>query len=158
LFLEQLFIVRFSSPSLKFHLYGPGSTEKMRDQRNVVWHGVENPYDLPLKLKGGFGLLWDGNSADAPGGSLGKYMQYISHHKLSLYIVSRLPVIVPGFTAAAQLVEKYKIGICVYTLIGLEKQLKSISAQDYLAMQNNMAELARKISKGECLREALLKF
>lgn len=157
LFLESLYMVRFSSPSLQFHLYGPGSTERMREQRNVTWHGVENPYDLPLKLKGAFGLLWDGDSPGILSGSLGKYMQYISHHKLSLYIISRLPVIVPGFTAAAQLVEKYQIGLCVYSLFEIEQKLKAMTAADYLRMQNNMVQLARKISKGECLREALEK-
>lgn len=157
LFLENLSLLSAGSPSLKFHLYGPGVTDKMKDQGNVKWHGVERPYDLPLKLKGAFGLLWDGDTPDKLSGSLGDYMQYISHHKLSLYIISRLPVIVPGFTAAAQLVEKYKIGFCVNSLFEIEEKLKSISAADYLQMQNNMVQLARKISKGDCLKEALEK-
>jgi hypothetical protein len=155
LFLEQLFIVRMTRPSLRFHLYGPGITEKMKDQKGVEWHGVVNPYELPSKLKGSFGLLWDGDSPGVLKGSLGRYMQYISHHKLSLYIISRLPVIVPFFSAAAQFVEKYRIGFSVATLFELEDRLKTISPEEYLQMQNNMTQLAERISKGEGLREAL---
>jgi hypothetical protein len=158
LFLEKLSEVRIPGTLLKFHLYGPGCTEKMRDQEGVEWHGIIDPYDLPLRLKGAFGLLWDGDSADKLSGSLGDYMQYISHHKLSLYIISRLPVIVPCNTAAAKLVEKYKIGFCVDSLLGIEEKLKAMSPQEYLQMQNNMAHLAQKISKGECLKEALGSF
>jgi len=155
LFLEQLSEVRKSCPSLQFHLYGPGVTKKMKDQEGVEWHGVINAHELPSKLKGSFGLLWDGDSPGVPAGSLGHYMQYISHHKLSLYIISRLPVIVPYFSAAAQFVEKYKIGFCIASLFELETRLKGISPEDYLQMQNNMTILAEGISKGDGLKRAL---
>jgi hypothetical protein len=154
-FLEKLHLLRSSSPLLSFHLYGPGRTEAMVKQPNVVWHGVERPYDLPVKLKGAFGLLWDGDSIEKPGGNLGDYMQYISHHKLSLYIISRLPMIVPATAASATLIEKYKIGFVVNSLYEIEEKLRTMSKQDYLRMQDNMVQLARKISTGKCLREAL---
>lgn len=154
-FLEQLHLLESSSPTLRFHLYGPGSTPAMIRQSNVKWFGIERPYDLPLKLKGAFGLLWDGETIEKPGGSLGDYMQYISHHKLSLYIISRLPVIVPAPAASAPLIEKYKIGFAINSLYEIEDKIRSMSRQDYLQMQDNMVELARKISKGGCLREAM---
>jgi hypothetical protein len=154
-FLEKLYLLKEKCPSVQFNLYGQGQTEAMTSQDNVNWRGVENPYELPLKLKGGFGLLWDGDSIDKPGGSLGHYMQYISHHKLSLYIISRLPVIVPAIAASAALVDKYRIGFSVNSLYELEERLKSISIPEYQQMQNNMSRLAQKISRGGCLREAL---
>lgn len=156
-FLEQLHLLEHSSPSLRFHLYGPGSTPAMVRQSNVKWFGIERPYDLPLKLKGAFGLLWDGETIEKPGGSLGDYMQYISHHKLSLYIISRLPVIVPATAASAPLIEKYRIGFAVNSLYEIESIIRSMSRQDYLRMQDNMVDLARKISKGGCLKEAMEK-
>jgi hypothetical protein len=154
-FIEQLHLLEPSSPSLRFHLYGPGSTAAMIQQKNVKWFGVERPYDLPLKLKGAFGLLWDGETIEKPGGSLGDYMQYISHHKLSLYIISRLPIIVPATAASAPLIEKYRIGFSVNSLYDIEGKIKAMARQDYLRMQDNMVQLARKISRGGCLREAL---
>ena len=154
-FLEKLQLLKDKQPALHFNLYGPNETVPMLQQENASWHGSEKPYDLPQKLKGSFGLLWDGDSIDGPGGSLGEYMQYISHHKLSLYILSQLPIIVPSTTAAEELVKKYNIGFVVNDLYGIEEKIKSLSEDEYKQMQKNMQPLAQKISTGGCLREAL---
>lgn len=154
-FLEKLHLLDTGSSSLRFHLYGPGQTQAMLTQKNVSWHGVENPYELPARLNGSFGLLWDDACIEKPCGGYGDYMQYISHHKLSLYILSRLPVIVPAIAASAPLVKKYKIGFSVNSLYEIEEKIKAISASDHLQMQQNMAHLAHKISTGGCLEEAL---
>jgi hypothetical protein len=154
-FLEKLHLLNKDQPGLHFHLYGAGETETMLDQKNVTYHGVENPYQLPGKLNGSFGLLWDGDTIDKPGGSLGHYMQYISHHKLSLYILSKLPIIVPATAASAPLIEKYKIGFAVNNLYEIEDKIKRLPAAEYQQMQINMHPLAEKISKGECLGNAI---
>jgi hypothetical protein len=154
-FLEDLHLLHMKSPLLRFHLYGPGKTDAMTDQGNVTYHGVEKPYDLPAKLTGSFGLLWDGDAIDKPGGSLGHYMQYISHHKLSLYILSKLPIIVPAAAASAPLIEKYKIGFAIENLYEIENKIKEISPDEFQQMQVNMHPLAEKISRGECLGTAL---
>ena len=143
-FLEKLGELSSSGSGLHFYLYGPGSTEKMLSQKNATWMGIEKPYDLPAKLKGSFGLLWDGDSIGEPGGSLGDYMQYISHHKLSLYILSGLPLIVPAIAASAALVEKYKIGIIVKSLYEIEDKIKNVTDDEYQQMKKNMQPLASK--------------
>lgn len=154
-FLEKLGELALSGSSLHFYLYGPGSTEKMHLQRNATWMGIEKPYDLPAKLKGSFGLLWDGDSIGEPGGSLGDYMRYISHHKLSLYILSGLPLIVPEIAGSAMLVEKYKIGISVKSLYEIGDKINSITDDEYQQMKKNMQPLAKKIRAGGCIKEAL---
>lgn len=154
-FLEKLEELASSQPGLHFYLYGPGSTELMRIQKNATWMGIEKPYDLPTKLTDSFGLLWDGDAIDEPGGSLGDYMQYISHHKLSLYILSGLPLIVPEIAGSASLVEKYKIGISVKNLYNIEEKIKSITDDEYQQMRKNMQSLAAKISTGGFIKEAL---
>jgi len=154
-FLDQLHLLRNNRYSLHFNLYGPGQGENMTKQANVTYYGVEKPYDLPGKLQGSFGLLWDGDSIDGPAGSLGDYMQYISHHKLSLYILSNLPLIVPATAASAILVEKYNIGFAVNSLYEIEEKIKNLSQAEYRQMQINMQPLAEKISKGEFLAEAM---
>jgi hypothetical protein len=151
-FLEELH--RLPSP-LHFHLYGPGQTERMSDQRNVSWHGAETPQLLPAKLKGSFGLVWDGDTITSPGGSLGNYMKYISHHKLSLYIVSGLPLIVPCSAASAALVRKYRIGICIDNLFEINDRIDQISEEEYQEFRKNMKGLAEKIGGGGCLKEAV---
>jgi hypothetical protein len=154
-FLEELHLLNVNNSLLHFHLFGLGQTDFMLAQKNITWHGVEKPYELPAKLRGSFGLLWDGDSIDKPAGNLGNYMQYISHHKLSLYIVSKLPVIVAAAAASAPLIEKYKIGFTLNNLYETEDKIKNLSLAEYRQMQSNMGPLAEKISKGECLGNAI---
>ena len=154
-FLEDLELLKAKQPLLHFQLYGPNQTDKMLRQTNTTWHGVEDPYRMPSKIQGSFGLLWDGTSIDGPGGSYGEYMQYITHHKLSLYILSSLPVIVPATTAGEELINKYKIGIVVNSLHEIEGKIKATSQEEYIQMQKNMQPLAQKISTGGCLQNSL---
>ena len=154
-FLEELQQLKGSAPALHFNLYGPGVTETMVMQKNVTFKGIFPPYGLPPKLEGSFGLVWDGDAIDHPGGSLGNYMQYISHHKLSLYIVSGLPLIVPDMAASAPLVKKYGIGITIKNLFSIQEQLDRITADQYQQMKNNLKPLADRISTGKGLELAV---
>jgi hypothetical protein len=154
-FLKDLYLVQKRNPTLHFHLYGGGGGEEAARQPNATWHGIEEPYKLPAKIKGSFGLLWDGTSIERPAGSHGVYMQYISHHKLSLYILCKLPIIAPVRSAGAELIKNYGIGITVNDLYEIEDKIKSIGADDYSRMQGNMQPLAEKISKGKCLADAI---
>jgi hypothetical protein len=154
-FLVKLYMLKAKSPDLHFNLYGSGVTTTMQSQENTTYKGLFNPYELPGKLEGSFGLVWDGDSIEKPGGSLGDYMQYISHHKLSLYIISGLPLIVPEMAASAPLVKKYGIGITIKSLYEIHEKINSLSAEQYQQMRNNMKPLAKKISDGGCLGEAL---
>jgi hypothetical protein len=154
-FIEKLYLLNANEPTLHFHLYGSWHAKSVAEQKNVTWHGVEKPYELPGKLKGSFGLLWDGDSIEEPAGNLGNYMQYISHHKLSLYVLSKLPIIAPVTAASAPLIGKYNIGFTVNSLYEIEDKIKNLSAAEYRQMQLNMHPLSEKISKGECLSNAI---
>lgn len=154
-FLKELHLLESTHPSLHFHLYGPGYASGLMTPKNITYHGTVKPYELPAQLNGSFGLLWDGDKISTPHGSLGHYMQFISHHKLSLYILSKLPIIVPAIAASAPLIAKYKIGFAVHDLTEIEEKIKNLSAADYWQMQMNMRELAEKISQGECLGNVL---
>ncbi len=140
--------------AIQFHIYGPGG-EAISPQPNVVSYGVFTPYELPAKVEGQFGLVWDGESITGPGGSLGEYMKYISHHKLSLYILAGLPLIVPSFAASAALVEKLGIGIAIDSLEQLAARIQAVDAVTYQHMQKNMQPVAERISSGGCIIEAL---
>ena len=154
-FLEQLYLLKGTSPTLHFNIYGPDPTPAMTNQENITYHGVEKPYDLPAKLSGSFGLIWEGNSIERPEGSIGHYIQYITHHKLSLYIISGLPIIIAATAATAVLVEKYRIGVTVKSLYEIEEKIRAISDEDYSQMQVNMQPIAEKISKGSHLSDAI---
>lgn len=154
-FLESLYLLKEKSPDLHFNLYGTGYTEKMKLQENVSYEGVAEPYQMPAVVQGSFGLVWDGDSVDLPGGSLGEYMRYISHHKLSLYILSGLPLIVSEIAASASLVKKYKIGIVIHSLYEINDAIEKISEEDYKQMRKNIKSLAEKISTGGQLSTAI---
>jgi len=156
-FLESLYLLKEKSPGLIFNLYGPGCTDKMSSQDNVHYKGIVEPYKLPGSIEGSFGLVWDGDSIEGAGGSLGEYMRYISHHKLSLYILSGLPLIVPAMAASAPMVLKYKIGVAINSLYEIDTAIEKISEDDYGQMQENMKPLAEKISNGKCLSDAIQK-
>ena len=154
LFLEKLQSLSKRKTPLQFHLYGPGITEKMLS-KNVSWHGIEPPYHLPEKLIGSFGLIWDGTDIESLSGSMGNYIRYNSPHKLSLYILSKLPIIVAAAAATAPLIEEFKIGFTVDDLNEIEGKIRTISESDYLEMQMNMEPLAKKIREGGFLNGAI---
>ena len=142
---------------LQFELYGPGITTEILDQANVQYHGVFDPYELPQKLEGSYGLVWDGDSVYGMKGSLGNYMQYISHHKLSLYILAGLPIITSCSAASAPLIAKYKIGFCVNSLLEITDIINAVTLEQYRIMVNNMAPLANRVAEGKCLSTAINK-
>lgn len=152
------FLAQLQEPSLaslRFRLYGQGVNKAWLQPGRVDWEGTFAPVELPAHLQGSFGLVWDGDSAKGAEGALGRYMQYISHHKLSLYILAGMPVIVSAEAASAILVEKYGIGLVIGSLEELPAQIEKLSEESFSGMRKNMEPLARRISSGKNLRQAL---
>jgi glycosyltransferase involved in cell wall biosynthesis len=152
---KSKFLGHLQTVDLHFNLYGPGITHQILEQSNIEYKGIFDPYEMPEIVQGSFGLVWDGDSAEGIQGSLGHYMQYISHHKLSLYILAGLPVITSCSAGSAELVSKYKIGFCVNNLHEISARIKEIDEQEYKNMVNNLQKLAKRISEGNCLAGAL---
>lgn len=138
-----------------FHVMGAGAEQSLLKIPGVQWHPLMMPRDLPSRLPGSFGLLWDGDEVDGLKGPLGNYFRYITSHKLSLYILAGLPVIVAEEAATAALVKEYNIGVTVSGLVDLAGRINAITLEQYQMMRENMKPLAERISKGECLRSAL---
>jgi hypothetical protein len=154
-FLELSDKLSGSCPEVRFIVYGAGVTEKMRSQESISYLGVHEPYLLPEILEGAFGLVWDGNSLEECAGSYGRYLKYNSPHKLSLYILSGLPVIIWKEAATAEMVLKNNIGFTISSLYEIQEKINALTDQDYLEMANNCRQLATRISKGEFLRAAI---
>ncbi|MET0462840.1 MAG: hypothetical protein ABW007_06790 [Chitinophagaceae bacterium] len=153
-FLEQVEDLVPQSPKVKFHLFGE-ATVRMKEQQNMLWHGSFEPALLPGKLNASFGLVWDGDSINSLRGLAGEYLIYNSPHKLSLYILSGIPLIVPAASASAGLVRKYGIGLIVTDLLSLQSEIEKVSIEEYEQMRNNLVPLAKKISSGQRLKTAL---
>jgi hypothetical protein len=154
-FLEDLHLVTLVNKDLQFFIYGPEETTGMLNQPGVTLKGVCPPYELAGKMEGGFGLLWDGKSIDGAGGSLGDYMQYISHHKLSLYIIAGLPIIAYENAGSAALIRELNIGITVKSIRDIPGTLALLSDDAYQLMRKNLKPIADKISRGDYLLSAI---
>ncbi|MBC7849258.1 MAG: hypothetical protein H7Y31_05960 [Chitinophagaceae bacterium] len=153
-FIEELTSVR-GVDSLAFNIYGSGRTAKITPAPNIHFKGVIPPYTLPASIEGSYGLVWDGDSIDGEGGSIGSYMQYITHHKISLYILAELPIIIYEGAGAAYLIEQYKIGITIHSLNELSSRLAGINDADYKEMVANCKALSEQIRNGSQTRKAI---
>lgn len=112
----------------------------------VVQHGAVHPDDLPARLYSGYGLVWYVDR---------KYQDYTKinvSHKASLYLSAKLPLIVSSSSYLSELVDKYKIGICVDRLDEIPEKL--LSRNDYCKYVNNIEEyIYDSISSGSCFTE-----
>lgn len=147
-FLEKLGEVRERNPELIFNIYGEPVSDALLNSPHVSYQGVFDPYELPLKVAGSFGLVWDGEGVAETQGVMAHYMEYISHHKVSLYILCGLPLIIYEKAGTAALVKRYGIGITIRNLFEIGEKIRSITPEDYERMRTNCRQLALKIATG----------
>lgn len=140
---------------IELYLYGINYDEKKITSPNIKYQGSFSPDEIPEKLDGSFGLIWDGNSTATCDGSFGEYLQYNNPHKLSLYISSCLPVIVWSKAAIADLVKKYNIGFCVDSLGDIKDVLDSMQEEDYARYLENIRDLQEKVIHGYFTKVAI---
>lgn len=152
-FLRSLHNIR----QLQFLLYGPGLQPENLQQSNVTWKGSFPPAALPAIIEGAFGLVWDGDSFYTAEGPLGQYMQYIFHHKISLYILAGLPIIAPAFAGSASYIRENGLGWLVNDLDELPDLVAKITEEEYQAVRYNLKNAAEKLATGQQLKHALEK-
>lgn len=133
--------------NVNFNLYGKGYESKEED-KNIDYKGSFLPEELPSKLEGKFGLIWDGDSIDTCNGFYGQYMRYNNPHKVSLYLVSEIPVIVWSKSAMSKFVEENKLGFSIDSLNDINKKIKKISDKEYDIMKTNCKKISSKLLKG----------
>lgn len=135
---------------INFYLYGIGG-EYIGASENVHYEGKFAPAELPSKLKGAFGLVWDGASTETCNENIGNYLRFNSSHKNSLYIVSRMPIIIWKEAALSKVIEKMGIGFSVERLSEIPEKIAALSEDDYRKMLENVEALAKKLESGESL-------
>ena len=132
---------------LQVHLFGLSFDETCKND-NMIYHGSFPAAELPEKLEGDFGLVWDGPSAETCAGNTGEYLKFNNPHKTSLYISSGLPVIVWKQSAIADFVLKHHVGIAVDSLFELENTIRTISVEEYAQMCENTRMIADRLRNG----------
>lgn len=140
----------------EFEIYGI-NFEYENLPNNVHYKGAFTPDELPNHLQGGFGLVWDGDSAHTCSGMYGEYLKINNPHKASLYLASGFPIIVWKQSALAYFVRNNNCGILVNSLFEITETLKSISEGEYKGLINNSKRIGWKIRQGHYLKIALEK-
>ena len=101
--------------------------------------------------------MWDGESIESCTGLVGNYLRYNNPHKLSLYIASKLPVIIWSKAAEADFVKKYDIGYTVNSLTEIPQLLNELDEERYNQLVNNVVKVGEKITRGQFMQKALEK-
>ena len=139
--------------SFKLNLYGPfyeGKTSEL-----IQYHGQFPASSLPSKITSGFGLVWDGDSADTCTGHFGEYLKINNPHKLSLYMACGIPAIVWSQAAVADFVKENHVGICIDRLSDIDSIINDMEGSDYLAMKHKAEEISGYVRSGYYIKKAI---
>ena len=137
-----------------YNLYGVGFDEG-RALANETYFGSFLPDELPATLEGGFGLVWDGDSAETCSGVFGEYLRYNNSHKASLYLASGFPLVVWKQSALSHFVLENGCGIAVESLHDLKETIDNLSDADYQDLVDNAKRVGQEIRDGHYLKTAL---
>lgn len=141
--------------SIQFNLYGSNFDEKAINSPSIHYKGTFPASDLPNQLTEGFGLVWDGDGINGCTGVTGEYLRYNNPHKLSLYLVSGLPVVVWKESAEAEFVKANNVGILVDSVEQFSSEFDNLDEKDYYKMLENVRNISVKLRKGEYLQAAI---
>ena len=137
-----------------YNLYGVGFDES-RALANETYFGSFLPDELPVALEGGFGLVWDGDSAETCSGVFGEYLRYNNSHKASLYLASGFPLVVWKQSALSHFVLEKGCGIAVESLHDLSQAIEQLDDKDYQDLLVTAKRIGQKIREGFYLTKAL---
>lgn len=138
--------------NIKFKLYGP-NVEQAELDKSMEYLGAFGPEEVTVNIQGDYGLLWDGESTKTCEGNLGRYLKYNNPHKVSLYIASRVPLIVWKEAAIADFIKENNIGITIGSLDEIPDKLNKV--ENYEEMKNNIEKIRTKLINGEYLLRAI---
>lgn len=137
---------------VSFNLYGLKPDYSFSTGKE--YKGVFKPNNTAY-IKGGWGLVWDGDSLDGCSGLMGNYLKYNASHKLSLYITAGIPVIVWSQCGLAKWITENKLGIAINSLEELDKVISGISDEIYLEIIHNVHSQSKLLRSGKMLLNAL---
>lgn len=149
------FLAKLPESRIQYLIFGSGELSGI-EKVNVRYCGVFTVDECISKLRGDWGLVWNGQSLSIDQNDVGStYYNYVTPHKLSMYLLCGMPVIIYERAAAAEYVKQYHCGITISSLENLEEKLEQISSDEYFAMRQNVSELAKKISRGYFTEQAI---
>ncbi len=139
------FIYQLDSEKMNYELYLYGQKSKEFKNEKIIYKGKYAPDEMPNKIDGNIGLVWDGNFDESDEDkSYKNYTKYNNPHKLSCYIASGMPVIVWKKSAIADFVRENNIGYEISNLYDINK----LDFSDYDVKKNNVEKLEKKVREG----------
>lgn len=141
--------------SININLYGLNFDENVLDSKSIHYKGAFPADEIPQQLSVGFGLVWDGESANGCTGNTGEYLMYNNPHKLSLYLVSGLPVVIWSKAAEAKFVKENKVGIVVDSIGQFNEMFDTINEEEYYEMVENANKISDKLRHGKYLENII---
>lgn len=144
----------YPKDEIEYNLFG---TLKNKNNLNmgIIYRGAFSPIEIVDQINDGFGLVWDGTEINRISGNLGIYLRYNNPHKASLYLAAGIPIIVWDQAAIASFVKKYKIGLTVSSLDGIDRIIKEVSPKEYTELLANCEKISQKIKSGFFIRSAI---
>lgn len=139
---------------IEFNLYGNKGNIDFSSYKGKHYQGIFNS-EHTASIKGGWGLVWDGDSTNTCSGCLGEYLRYNVSHKLSLYLAAGIPVIVWTKSAIAKYVTANKIGITIDNLDMITDRINNMSDKDYSIMIDKCRIQGQMLRNGEMLTRLL---
>lgn len=141
---------------LKYNLYGPNYDNSII-QDNCNYKGVFSPEELPYKMQGAWGLVWDGPSVETCADLMGQYLKLNNPHKTSLYIACGIPVIVWSQAAISKFIEDKELGLIVDSIYDIEEVINNLTPEDYYKIKENVNKEGKKLRSGFYMSEAVKK-
>lgn len=141
--------------NVKFNLYGLGYKGVQND--TISYKGSFSPEELPDKVSGSFGLVWDGDSLDTCSGFYGQYLKINNPHKTSFYLSCGLPVLIWKEAALSEFVAENKCGILIESLNEIKGIMDKLSDDQYHEIAGNAVKVSESIKKGQFFADALKK-
>ena len=83
---------------------------------------------------------------------------YNNPHKLSLYLVSGLPVVIWSKAAEAKFVKENKVGIVVDSIGQFNEMFDTINEEEYYEMVENANKISDKLRHGKYLENIIREF
>jgi glycosyltransferase involved in cell wall biosynthesis len=157
---KSKFLYKIDDEMLKgvnVNLYGIEFDEASVCCKNMFHKGKFEPDELPYRMEGDFGLIWDGLEANTCSGHYGQYMRFNNPHKLSLYLAAGLPVITWKNAAISDFVARNNIGVLVDSLTEIGDAIAEIDTERYLSIKENVKGLQQKVTSGHYIQNAVRK-
>ena len=150
---KSSFLEKISPANLGIHINLYGRYEK--DMGKDITYKCKFRADNVSVFEGSWGLVWNGDTIDECTGPMGEYLRYNAPHKLSLFTVAHLPIIIWDKAAKAQYVKDKGIGICVSSLREIGERIDNLSDEEYNQMVENIKIESKKLRQGAHLKECL---